>query len=294
MNVLSLCAGIGGMDRGITIAIPGAATVGYCERDTFAAACLVERMETKDLCSAPIWDSLESFPSQLYRRKVDLIITGFPCQPFSEAGRKQGTQDKRWLWPWIWDVVQQTEAPFLFVENTPGIVRLGLEEILKDLASGGFHAEWDMFRASDVGAPHKRERFFLLAYADGTRRQVPGGAPSHERPDGRGSQSSDQSSGSSKDVADTTDLRYHGAGKEGRRRGRSTYNGLYPSPPDDLQAWERLPVEAQPVFCRESDGLACRLDRNWTDRLRALGNAVVPEQVALAWKVLDKRRLGGV
>lgn len=147
--------------------------MGFVERDAYAVAVLVARMADASLEPAPIFDDLESLPSELYCGKVDWISAGFPCQPFSSAGKKLGLDDERWLWPRIRDIIASVEPEFVFLENVPGIVKLGLPEILQDLADLGFDAEWDVYSAAGIGAPHLRRRFYLVARrvpdADGQR-----------------------------------------------------------------------------------------------------------------------------
>ena len=96
VNGLALCAGVGGLELGLYLAIPGYRTVGYVERDSFAAAVLVARMEDQTLEAAPIWDDLATFDGPPWRGKVDCITAGFPCQDISVAGLREGLAGKRW------------------------------------------------------------------------------------------------------------------------------------------------------------------------------------------------------
>lgn len=165
MNGLALCAGIGGLEVGLELAIPGYRTVGYVERDSYAAAVLVARMESAHLDRAPIHSDLESFPSGLYRLRVDIITAGFPCQPFSVAGSRLGTRDRRWVWPHITRIIGDVVPRYVFLENVPGILARhgGMGHVMGDLAELGFDAEWGVFSAAQVGAPHLRKRVFILA-----------------------------------------------------------------------------------------------------------------------------------
>ena len=95
---LSICSGIGAIDLGLQSAL-GVKSVGYIERDAFAAALLVARMEEQTMDVAPIWDDLTSFDSTAWRECVDILSAGIPCQPFSYAGKHSGTEEERWLWP---------------------------------------------------------------------------------------------------------------------------------------------------------------------------------------------------
>ena len=162
LRALHLCAGYGGFE----LALRGVArTVAHVERDAYAAATLVARMEESRLDRAPVWPDLCTFDAGPWRGRVDLVTAGFPCQPFSAAGKRAGTDDDRWLWPDIRRIIRDVRPSYCFLENVPGVVRHGLPHVLADLAALGFDAEWGLLSASAVGAPHKRERFWLVAHA---------------------------------------------------------------------------------------------------------------------------------
>ena len=168
LSVLSICSGVGGLELGVRLAVPGSRVVGYVERDAYAAAVLLARMEDTTLEPAPVWcgDLADMDPAPFLG--VDVISGGIPCQPFSAAGQRRGLDDERWLWPTVARLVSDVRPRFVYLENVPAFVTHGLPTVLADLATLGFDAEWLLLRASDVGAPHKRERFYLLAHADGT------------------------------------------------------------------------------------------------------------------------------
>lgn len=169
---VELCAGYGGLGLAIHAALPGVRLVGACERQAYATAVLASRMVEGALDSCPIWDDLESFPCDAYRGLVDIVTAGFPCQGASVAGKRRGVDDERWLWPEVWRITQALGARWLLVENVPGLLSVNggaaFEGILRDLASGGWSCEWDCVSAGSVGAPHLRDRLFLLA-ADANR-----------------------------------------------------------------------------------------------------------------------------
>jgi len=272
MNGLALCAGVGGLELGIQLAVPGYRCVGYCERDTFAAATLVARMESEALDQAPIWDDLATFPSGRYRGKVDLITAGFPCQPFSVAGQRKGTTDERWIWGDIARVVRQVRPCFVFLENVPGLLANsgGYGAVLGDLAGIGFNAEWDVFSAEGVGAPHLRRRLFVLAWRvsdtslDTLRVITERGSGSSLSPLAGNTEPSDVGG---KSMGDTV--------------------GPFPPGPDESAKWaevlKRTP-QVEPSLCRVADGGSHRVDR-----LRCLGNGVVPIVAALAFRALAAR-----
>lgn len=170
---ISVCAGYGGIDLGLSLALGRQyKCVLYCEREAFAAANLVAKMEKGSMGKAPVWSDLTTLPA---RRVLDglavdpgevILHGGIPCQPFSCAGKRGGTDDARWLWPAFWRIAQDSGVGWLFLENVRGFVSgkpCGLDWCLRDLAGSGWAAEWDVFSARECGAPHKRERVFLLA-----------------------------------------------------------------------------------------------------------------------------------
>ena len=165
LRCLHLCSGYGGFELGFRLAGVPSRSVCHVERDSFAAATLVARMAEENLDQAPIWDDLKTFDGEPWRGRVDCITAGFPCQPFSLAGSQKGVNDERWLWPAIKRIICSVGPRFVFLENVPQLVRGGLPFVLADLAELGFNAEWGLHSAAEVGAPHKRERFWLLAYA---------------------------------------------------------------------------------------------------------------------------------
>lgn len=141
--------------------------MGYVEREAYAAATLVARMENAALDRAPVWDDVATFDGRPWRGLVDIIHGGYPCQPFSIAGRKLGDKDPRHLWPHVARIVREVEPALCFFENVGGHLRLGFEQVHDDLRSMGYRVKAGLFTAEEIGAPHKRERLFIMAYRDG-------------------------------------------------------------------------------------------------------------------------------
>ncbi|KAB7742799.1 DNA cytosine methyltransferase [Parvibaculum sedimenti] len=164
---LSLCSGAGGLDLGLAIAIPGYRAVGHVERETYAAAILVARMEDASLDRAPVWDDVASFDGRPWRGAVDIVTAGYPCQPFSVAGKRRGADDPRHLWPHVARIIGEVEPPFVFLENVANHLRLGFPEVAAGLVGMGYRLAAGIFTAAEVGAPHKRERLFILAIREG-------------------------------------------------------------------------------------------------------------------------------
>lgn len=319
MHVLALCAGIGGIERGLRRVVPGHRVVGYVEREVFAAACLVEGMAQQELDEAPIWDDIRTFPSGHYRRKVDLVTAGYPCQPFSLAGRRGGSSDPRHVWPDVLRIIRDVGAPLAYLENVQGHLSLGLDEVLADLATVGFDAEWTTVSAQEAGAPHRRNRLFILAYAgdEGLERL-------RSTKPGRGSVSAGEGvavADADRELVWKLSRRSGGtsgsgeafAGESGKELAHADCSRLEeqrrPRLPDDLQKpwshsdgrcswppgpdgdWEAIDPAFRPAVpkssvCGVADGLPSK-----SDRLRVLGGAVVPAQAALAWTLLVEQAL---
>ena len=165
-NVLSICTGAGGLDLGFRLAHRAARTICYVEREAFPIVNLVAAMESNLLDAAPVWDDLTTFDGGPWRGVVDWLIGGIPCQPHSVAGKKRGAADERNLWPDARRVIDECLPGAIFLENVPGIARYYFDTIGPELRGLGYRTEEGLFSAAEVGAPHIRERFFVLGYAD--------------------------------------------------------------------------------------------------------------------------------
>lgn len=164
---LGLFAGAAGLSLGLELLFGTIRTVAYVERESSAAATLVARMEDEALPKAPVWDDITTFDGKRFAGLVDILSAGFPCQPWSFAGKGKGKEDERWLWDDITQCIRDVRPGVVFLENVPGFVSGGgLDTVLGDLVEAGYSVEWDVFSAREVGASHNRERLFILAYAE--------------------------------------------------------------------------------------------------------------------------------
>ena len=157
------CAGYAGIHLGLKRVIPNLRVIAFSEIEAFACANLVSKMEAGLLDAAPIWTNLKTFPCEAFSGKVDLLVAGYPCQPFSHAGKRLGEEDERHLWPHIAEGIRVMRPRWCFFENVEGHITLGLSTVLSDLAEMGYAATWGIFSAAEVGAPHQRKRVFILA-----------------------------------------------------------------------------------------------------------------------------------
>jgi DNA (cytosine-5)-methyltransferase 1 len=239
MYGLDLFSGIGG----ITKALEGyVSPVAYCEIEPYARAVLLSRMAECRIPQAPIWDDVNTLTGAILP-PVDIIYGGFPCQDISVAGRGAGLAGGRsGLFFQIVRLAKEIQPKFLFLENVPNIRTKGLSRVVRELADIGYDCRWCTISAAEIGAPHKRERWFLLAHA---RRKGPQEALSEGNDGG-------------------LEL------SEGRCafQIQTTSNG---------RGW----WDVEPNVGRVAHGVPKRVDR-----LRALGNAVVPAQAREAFERL--------
>ncbi|WP_295049739.1 DNA cytosine methyltransferase, partial [uncultured Paracoccus sp.] len=134
---------------------------------TQAAATLVARMEEASLDDAPLWDDVATFDGRPWRGAVDIVTAGYPCQPFSVAGKRRGADDPRHLWPHVARIIGEVEPPFVFLENVAHHLRLGFPEVASGLVGMDYRLAAGLFTAAEVGAPHKRKRLFIPAIREG-------------------------------------------------------------------------------------------------------------------------------
>lgn len=286
----SLFSGIGGLDLGVEHAT-GAHTVWQVEADAWCRSVLArhwpDARRYDDICT--VGDELES---------VDIIAGGFPCQDVSVAGKRAGLAngERSGLWREFARIIRMVRPRFVFVENVAGLLSLDFGCVLGDLAALGFNAEWTVLRASDAGAPHRRERVFVLAVGDAAvRHGTISGLPFRPRavqPRGAGGcvggladAGSERSQGIVCAGAAQGSVDGRGAGS---RRAQPRLGGGADGIPRGLDAhrWPAGRGEVQHPWepPRVAQGI-----RERRQRLKALGNAVVPQQAALAWRVLAER-----
>jgi len=168
-NIISFCTGYGGLELGIRRAGVDVRVVCNVEIEAFVQANLVAKTEEGRMDNAPIYSDLKTFPAREFRGKVHGLIGGYPCQPFSSAGKRQGEKDPRHLWPYILKHVRAIRPVWCFWENVAGHTTMGLWRVLSDLEEEGYRTTFGIFSAEEVGAPHQRKRVFILACLPNTQ-----------------------------------------------------------------------------------------------------------------------------
>lgn len=161
MNGLDLFSGIGGLALALE---PWVRPIAYCENDRYAQAVLLSRMSKGDLSVAPIWDDVRTLTGDYIPETIDIVSGGFPCQDISSAGRGEGLEGKRsGLFFELMRIVEEVSPAFVFLENVPAIRTRGLAKVIGTLSDLRYDCRWTRVSAAEVGAPHLRERWFLLA-----------------------------------------------------------------------------------------------------------------------------------
>ena len=260
LRTLDLFAGIGGFSLGLH-RTGGFETVAFVERDDYA-----QKVLAKNFPDVPIFDDVRTFDADGLGR-IDVITGGFPCQPWSVAGKREGhldTQDRD-LWPKMASIIEELQPKWVIGENVQGFVNepMGLARTLADLESIGYQSTYWILPAAGVGAPHRRNRVFILAHTRHGRRgdirvTEKGQYPQRER-----STNTDSVSGSSKQpllVAHTDSTLSEGNERAKRSEQERANNS-------QLSRWA-----TEPDICRVAHGIPRRVDR-----LRCLGNAIVPQ-----------------
>ena len=318
LNELALFAGAGGGILGGKLR--GWRTVCAVEWDAYARDVLVARQNDGCLEAFPIWDDVQTFDGRPWRGRVDVVSGGFPCQDISAAGKGAGIDGERsGMWKHMARIIGEVLPRLVFVENSPMLVGRGLGTVLADLAAMGYDARWGIVGAHHAGAPHKRDRIWIVAHTDSARleehRALLSGLSFGSSSPKPGEKRIQEKS----NVADPKGRKDHGR-KQGNmdgapHGGKSSYTAavaccenvgdpLRIRQPGQGQSWyasdpaESIKGEADHAFHerighiwgiessvgRVAHGVAARVDR-----LKAIGNGQVPAVAALAWRILTGR-----
>jgi DNA (cytosine-5)-methyltransferase 1 len=306
VKIGSLCSGYGGLDMAVE-AYYNAETVWMCDIDKYSSIVIKERWGLPNLADLKTvdWSAVEP---------IDILTAGYPCQPFSEAGLRKGLEDERHIWPYIKEIISTLQPKRVILENVRGHLTLGFKEVLKDLTEIGYDAKWAIVRASDVGAPHQRERLFIIAYPNSSAHQQSRRANrpisqstseiinrsnwNEHRSSGEVITNSDDSRGfgNAQESQGRFDSRTpsHSDGNEQQRNGKtpqlgSRYNSRnqmrLQSPPNPLDLNNKLNAKFVEYMMGLPIGWVTDLDISRSQQLKLLGNGVVPQQ---AYYAIDK------
>ncbi|AWV87782.1 DNA cytosine methyltransferase [Acinetobacter radioresistens] len=297
---MALFAGAGGGILGSHLL--GWNTVCAVERDAYAAQVLAQRQNDGILAPFPIWSDITTFDGKPWRGIIDVISGGFPCQDISSAGKGAGINGERsGLWTEMARIIGEVRPRYVFVENSPMLVSRGLTRVISDLAEMGYDAQWARFSASNFGAPHQRDRIWIVAHTQSY------GLPIEDFTKRFSTQITRTGNGSQY-VANTESIRLEQAGESqcsstkrftgscdefpnsnrlGRKQVEQRITG---GAPNQGQAGEveygcsprgREWWSVEPRLGRVADGVAHRVDR-----LKAIGNGQVPVVAKEAFEFL--------
>ena len=265
LRVGSLFSGIGGFDLGLERA--GMEVIWQVENDPYC-----QKVLAKHWPDVPCYGDVHDVGAHNLA-EVDVICGGFPCQPVSQAGKQRGQDDERWLWPQFARILRELRPRYVLVENVPGLLIRGMGDVLGGLAEIGYDAEWGCVSAASVGAPHLRKRIFIVAHTDSDDRR----GRSSSKPQKRRTRVEHGGGGTGQyerktdaDVADAASAGCetrggYGMGDADRSCGDK---GLAPGPcGKEGGHWA-----TESSVGRVADGVPQRVDR-----LKGLGNAIVPQ-----------------
>jgi DNA (cytosine-5)-methyltransferase 1 len=286
MRHLDLFSGIGGFSLAAQwVWGDGYENVGFCDNNKFCQAVL-----KKNFPHAKIYSDIRDLDGSKIKN-LDLLTGGFPCQPFSFAGKRRGESDDRYLWPQMLRIIQEARPRWIVGENVAGIVNLALDQVLVDLENESYEVQAFIIPAVAVGAPHRRDRVWIVGHDDTDA--------SGQRDDGRG-------------IYKNSELPRRGILSQVEKEGSATRSEIRANPtapsrnPADTesagqQGWTYGSgkikfwgsdtgydwLEVATSLCRMDDGLPAQLDgreltakQHRIERIKALGNAIVP-QVAM-------------
>ncbi len=287
MKIGSLCTGYGGLDMAVE-AYFEADMVWCAEIDKYASQLITARFNKPNLGDIKQidWDTVEP---------IDILTAGYPCQPFSTAGQRKGTDDQRHIWPYIIKAISILRPRIVVLENVRGHLSLGFKDVLKDLAENGYDARWQVVRASDVGAPHQRARLFIIAYPKGGWSRIESSRISQSNPgpccNSEFIANTDSDACAESRRADT-ELRATSNGLQqrqdkgqARRKYRSSCEMQQQEVPNTLVDG-KLNARFVEYMMGLPVGWVTDLDLSRFQQLKMLGNGVVPQQAHYALQLL--------
>ena len=263
MRVLDLFSGIGGFSLGLEAA--GMETVAFCEKDSFCRKVLAQHWP-----NVPIHEDIRDLDGQSYWGTVDVVCGGFPCQPFSVAGLRQGQDDDRHLWPEMLRVIRECQPRWVIGENVSGFIRMALDDVCADLEREGYEVRTFVLPACAVDARHRRDRVWIVAHSDELGLEKHG----HREPT-----PSVQAGQRPRPVAHPHDQGLQGRQESRDPRGQGQTTDQQPPRLGEFSSGGDWPPES--TLPRMAHGVPHRVDR-----VKTLGNSVVPRLVEVIGKIV--------
>jgi len=259
LTVGSLFSGIGGLDLGLERA--GMRVIWQSEIDPYAS-----RVLKKHWPEVPNYGDIKKIDWGTVE-PPDVICGGYPCQPFSMAGQRKGEEDPRHLWPWVRESIRILRPRYAILENVQGHLSLGGPTVIREITELGYDCEWRVISAASVGAHHRRNRIVIVAYPNnqGLQGRSETSLPKWEVTDGHAGEGCS-------DMADTS--------SRGRIRRRGAFEGLN----EEISGYALRSAAywaTEPQLGRMANGIPSRVDR-----LKGLGNAVVPQVAEIVGRLV--------
>jgi DNA (cytosine-5)-methyltransferase 1 len=278
VNELALFAGAGGGILGGHLL--GWRTVCAVEWEPYPASVLCARQNDGFLPPFPVWDDVQTFDGKPWRGIVDVVSGGFPCQDISAAGKGAGIDGERsGMWREMARIIHEVRPRFVFVENSPMLTSRGLGRVLGDLASMGFNARWGVLGAADVGAPHQRDRIWIVGKNTKQHRLFPHTLHNRDRWGQQQSESIKETDGNLPNSkcgnVQKSELQQGAVFQKSRETSDRFSDGI-----GNAVWWA-----TEPSVGRVANGLAGAMDR-----IKAIGNGQVSEVARRAWEVLGDKR----
>lgn len=285
INHLDLCSGIGGFALGFEWA-KLSRPIAFCDTDKFC-----QKVLEKNFKNIPIYNDVKEIandPTRFIQQKVDILTSGYPCQPFSQSGKRKGLEDERHIFPYLLRIIEQVRPTYCVFENVYGHISLGLDEVLFQMESINYQTTTIVFPSSSVGAWHKRDRVWIVAVSNTNNERLwtrfrrandDLQKESGEWRNDRGRSFCNDERSNTKATKDET-LELSNTISEGSQRCCIQPNMetiereiVAKRSIEEQRSW----WEVEHELCGVPHGISTELDKDRSNRLKALGNAICPQ-----------------
>ena len=301
LNHLDLCSGIGGFALGFEWA-KLSRPIAFCDTDKFC-----QKVLAKNFKNIPIYNDVKEIanePTRFIQEKVDILTSGYPCQPFSQSGKRKGLEDERHIFPYLLRIIEQVRPTYCVFENVYGHISLGLDEVLFQMESIDYQTTTLVFPSSSIGAWHKRDRVWIVAVSNtndkrlwscfrGTDNDLQKES-GERRDDRRRSICNDERSNI--EATKDEDLELSNTYGKGLQR-RIIQSEMETIERQDVAKRsleeQRTWWEVEHELCGVPHGISTELDKDRSNRLKALGNAICPQNAMYIGLAIKKDIMEG-
>ena len=302
LNHLDLCSGIGGFALGFEWA-KLSRPIAFCDTDKFC-----QKVLAKNFKNIPIYNDVKEIanePTRFIQEKVDILTSGYPCQPFSQSGKRKGLEDERHIFPYLFRIIEQVRPTYCVFENVYGHISLGLDEVLFQMESIDYQTTTLVFPSSSIGAWHKRDRVWIVAVSNtndkrlwsrfrGTDNDLQ--KESGERRDDRRRSFCNDERSNIKTTKDE-DLELSNTKSKGLQRrivqskleDQQFRQDVAKRSLEEQRTWWEVEYE----LCGVPNGISTELDKDRSNRLKALGNAICPQNAMYIGLAIKKDIMEG-